>query len=97
MNVLVLPTLHGQCMRIRWDPDKFTAIIPTGEHESMLVYDGMLLVDKNYPSDKRKQRRYHRHAARNLLNNGGVFNHCSARGTSFHSVASWHLGMARNI
>jgi hypothetical protein len=47
--------------------------------------------------DKRKRRRQHRLAAKNLLTNGGVFNGASARGSTFHGVALWHLDQARYL
>lgn len=50
-----------------------------------------------YPADKRKRRRHHRIAARELLAGGGFFNSYSARGTTFHHVAMWHLFQARYL
>lgn len=47
--------------------------------------------------DKRKVRRMHRQAADNLLSSGGFFNSFSARGSTFHFVAMWHLNRARNF
>lgn len=47
--------------------------------------------------DKRKVRRGHRRSADNLLNGGGLFNSFSARGSTFHYVAMWHLKRARNF
>lgn len=43
-----------------------------------------------------KKRRGHRQAAKSLLNGGGFFNGHSARGSTFHCVAVWHLKQARN-
>lgn len=48
-----------------------------------------------FSSDKRKRRRQHRTAARNLLKSGGFFNGFSARGSTFYAVAMWHLNQAR--
>lgn len=48
-----------------------------------------------YSADPRKQRRQHRQAANDLLRNGGAFNGFSARGSTFHSVATWHLEQAK--
>lgn len=46
-------------------------------------------------TDKRKKRRMHRNAAKNLLSNGGLFNGFSAPGSTFWCVAQWHLKQAR--
>ena len=48
-------------------------------------------------TDKRRRRRQHRCAARNLLRQGGFFNAWSARGSVFGQVAQWHLGRARAL
>ncbi len=47
--------------------------------------------------DRRKRKRAHRRAAKNLLGNGGLFNGFSAPGSSFWYVAQWHLKMARYL
>lgn len=49
----------------------------------------------SYSSDKRKRRRQHRIAAKNLLGQGGFFNAQSARGSTLNTVAGWHLAQAR--
>lgn len=48
-----------------------------------------------FSPDKRKRRRQHRRMARSLLGSGGVFNNCSARGSTFYEVSRWHLWCAR--
>lgn len=48
-----------------------------------------------YPGDERKRKRVHRRLARQLLASSGFFNGNSMRGTTFHSVAMWHLSQAR--
>lgn len=50
-----------------------------------------------FSTDKRKRRNQHRTAALNLLRNGGFFNNCSARGTTFGDIAAWHLAQARAL
>jgi len=50
-----------------------------------------------FSTDKRKRRKQHRRAARNMLSAGGFFNGCGARGTVFHAMAKWHLDQARAI
>lgn len=50
-----------------------------------------------FSSDKRKRRRQHRNAAKNLLANGGVFNGLSAPGSTFWQVAQWHKSQARAL
>jgi len=50
-----------------------------------------------FSTDKRKRRRQHRAAARRLLTGGGFFNGFSARGSTFHMVAVWHLEQARAL
>lgn len=45
--------------------------------------------------DKRKKRRAHRKAAKNLLKNGGLFNGFSAPGSTFFCIAQWHLKQSR--
>ncbi|WP_432263016.1 hypothetical protein [Cupriavidus sp. TMH.W2] len=50
-----------------------------------------------YPADKRKRRRHHRLAARALLAGGGFLNAYSARGSTLHGVAMWHLWQARHL
>lgn len=50
-----------------------------------------------FSCDKRKRRKQHRRASKNLLNQDGLFNSYSARGTSFHTVSQWHLFNARNL
>lgn len=50
-----------------------------------------------FSSDKRKRRRQHRRAAKRLLTGGGTFNGFSARGSSFHEVAMWHMAQARAL
>ena len=50
-----------------------------------------------YPTDKRKRRRMHRNNARQLLTQGGAFHSFSARGTTFHTVAMWHLTQAKYL
>lgn len=52
---------------------------------------------KTPAADKRKQRRAHRRAARYLLTHGGFFNGYSAPGSTFWSVAQWHLQQARKL
>lgn len=54
-------------------------------------------LEMGYSSDKRKRRNQHRTAARKLLNSGGFFNGFSTRGSTFHSIAAWHLANARAI
>ena len=54
-------------------------------------------VKLGYSSDRRKRRRQHRLAAKNLLRNGGFFNYHSARGTTFYEVVMWHLFQSRYI
>jgi hypothetical protein len=54
-------------------------------------------VGLGYSPDNRKRRRQHRLAAKKLLNEGGIFNNFSARGSSFHQVVLWHLEQARAI
>ena len=50
-----------------------------------------------YSSDKRKRRRQHRIAARNLLRSGGFFNGCSCKGSEFWFIANWHKEQALKI
>lgn len=50
-----------------------------------------------YETDKRRRKRAHRLMARHLLKSGGFFNGFSARGSSMHEVAVWHLGQARAL
>ncbi len=50
-----------------------------------------------FSTDIRKRRRQHRKAARQLLTGGGIFNGLSARGSTFHAVAMWHLEQARAL
>lgn len=50
-------------------------------------------VELKYAYDKRKRRRQHRRAARELLK-GGFLNGYSAPGTTFWYVAQWHLKQA---
>lgn len=52
-------------------------------------------ITQGFSSDKRRRRRQHRLAARDLLRGGGFFNGFSARGSTMHSVALWHLFQAR--
>lgn len=54
-------------------------------------------VSMGYSSDRRKRKRQHRIAARALLRDGGFFNGCSAPGSTFHTVAQWHLAQARAL
>lgn len=51
----------------------------------------------SYSTDKRKRRNQHRTAAKSLLGSGGFFNGFSARGSTMHSVAGWHLAQARYL
>lgn len=46
-------------------------------------------------TDQRIRKRQHRNAAKDLLSSGGFMNGFSAPGSSFHSVAMWHLRQAR--
>lgn len=50
-----------------------------------------------FSPDKRKRRRQHRHAAKHLLSNGGLFNGFSAPGSTFWCVAQWHKAQIRLI
>lgn len=50
-----------------------------------------------FSSDKRKRRRQHRNAAKNLLGSGGIFNGFSAPGSGFWEIAQWHKGQARAL
>lgn len=50
-----------------------------------------------FSADKRKRRRQHRKAAKNLLINGGFFNGFSAPGSTFWQVAQWHKAQARAL
>lgn len=50
-----------------------------------------------FSADKRKRRRQHRQAAKNLLNNGGFFNGYSSLGSTFWQVAQWHKAQARAL
>jgi len=54
-------------------------------------------IEMGYSGDKRKRRRQHRLAAKQLLTSGGIFNNFSARGSTFHCVAMWHLEQARAL
>lgn len=54
-------------------------------------------VGLGFSYDKRKRRNQHRRAARELLRNGGIFNHFSAPGSSFWMLAQWHKAQARAI
>ena len=54
-------------------------------------------VQLGYSPDKRKRRRQHRLNARKLLREGGVFNGRSAKGSTFYSLARWHLDQARGV
>ena len=47
--------------------------------------------------DKRKRKNQHRTVALKLLRGGGFFNGYSARGSTFHIVALWHLNQARQL
>lgn len=48
-----------------------------------------------FSRDRRRRRRQHRAAARNLLRGCGFFNTWCAPGSTFASVAAWHLAQAR--
>lgn len=50
-----------------------------------------------FSADKRRRRNQHRRAAKQLLKSGGFFNGLSARGSTFHAVAMWHLAQARYL
>lgn len=63
----------------------------------MKVLSDAQALKMGFAADKRKRRRQHRSAARDLLRSGGFFNGMSAVGTSFWSIAQWHLGQARRL
>lgn len=63
----------------------------------MRVLSDAKALKMGFSADKRKRRRQHRSAARDLLRSGGFFNRMSARGTTFGSIAQWHLGQARSL
>lgn len=48
-----------------------------------------------YSTDKRRRRRQHRQAARELINGGTFLNARAPRGSTPNSVARWHLFQAR--
>lgn len=48
-----------------------------------------------YSGDKRKRRRAHRRAARQLIDGGTLFNAKAPCGSGPHAVAMWHLFQAR--
>jgi hypothetical protein len=50
-----------------------------------------------YSIDKRKRRNQHRTMAKSLISSGGFFNGLSAKGSTFGSVAWWHLQQARYL
>lgn len=50
-----------------------------------------------YSADKRKRRRQHRQAARELMVGGTLLNGRAPRGSIPGSVAAWHLAQARAI
>lgn len=50
-----------------------------------------------FSADKRKRRRQHRQAAKNLLTNGGFFNGLSGPDSTFWQVAQWHKAQARAL
>lgn len=54
-------------------------------------------VQLGFSADKRKRRRQHRTAAKQLLTNGGFFNRFSAPGSTFWQVAQWHKAQARAL
>lgn len=51
----------------------------------------------SFSSDKRKRRRQHRVAAREMLAGGSLLNATSRPGSTLHSVAMWHLSQARSL
>lgn len=54
-------------------------------------------VQYGYSSDPRKRRRQHREAAKKLLSGGGFFTGFKEPGSTFHTVAMWHLKNARMV
>jgi hypothetical protein len=54
-------------------------------------------VDMGFSPDRRKRRRQHRKAARELIKEGTLFNAKSPRGSVPWAVAQWHLAQARHI
>jgi hypothetical protein len=63
----------------------------------MRVLSDAQALKMGFSADKRKRRRQHRSAARDLLRSGGFFNRQSVPGTTFWSVAQWHRGQARSL
>lgn len=66
---------------------------PGNQHQNVLL--SVLRGETGMTIDKRKKRRAHRKAAKNLLKNGGLFNGFSAPGSTFFCIAQWHLKQSR--
>ncbi len=54
-------------------------------------------VKMGFHLDKRKRRRQHRRAARQLIGAGTLLNAKAPRGSTLYVVAQWHLFQARYL
>jgi hypothetical protein len=67
------------------------------QEASMKVLSDQLAVSMGYSPDKRKRRREHRNAAKELMASGTLLNPRTSRNTILGSVAWWHLQQARYL